>query len=296
MRVIKDERVMSYINEVEKCAQSNPQFIICVVSNDNADRYSAIKRKCCVDRAIPSQCIKVKTMLKKGLAVATKVAIQILCKLGGAPWSIDMPLSKIMVIGYDVCHDTRDKSRSFGAMVATMDMKRHSKFFSAVTPHTNGEELSNDLSLNIVKALHEFRTIEGGLPERILIYRDGVGEGQTQYVYEHEVANIREKLEPIYKKENKAVKLAFIIVSKRINTRIFENRRHNPTNPPPGTVVDDVITLPERYDFYLISQHVNQGSASPTSYNVFDYSFGLPPGKLQLLTYKMCHLYVSRIH
>jgi aubergine-like protein len=37
-------------------------------------------------------------------------------------------------------------------------------------------------------------------------------------------------------------KMAFVIVTKRINTRLFCDGK----NPPPGTVVDDVITLPER--------------------------------------------------
>lgn len=272
----------------------NPRFIFCVVSNDQADRYATIKKKLVAERGIPSQVMKVKTMQKPGFSVATKVAIQMLCKLGGAPWNISMPLSNTMVVGYDVCHDSREKSKSYGAMVATMDMKKRSSFFSAITPHRNGEELSNELGLNIIKALHEYKAIEQCLPDRILIYRDGVGEGQTQFVYDHEVQNIRSKLEAMYAQENKKVRFCFIIVSKRLNTRIFENDRQV-RNPPPGTVVDDVITLPERYDFFLISQNVNQGSASPSSYNVFDYDFGLPPGKLQMLTYKMCHVYVSGI-
>jgi aubergine-like protein len=32
---------------------------------------------------------------------------------------------------------------------------------------------------------------EGYLPQRIVIYRDGVGEGQIEYVYKHEVALIK---------------------------------------------------------------------------------------------------------
>lgn len=288
---IPDDRVNTYTQTLETCCNQSPQLIFCAVSNDQADRYAAIKKKCCVDRAVPTQVVKSFTMRKTGLSVPTKVAMQMLCKLGGAPWSIKMPLSKLMVIGYDVTHDTKDKSKSFGAMVATMDLKVRHQYFSAATPHSNGEELSNELSLNIVKALRVFQSVEGELPDRILIYRDGVGEGQTQYVYEHEVTNIQAKLKSVYG-DTKPIKLCFIIVSKRINTRIFTNQRRN---PPPGTVVDDVITLPERYDFYLISQNVNQGSASPTSYNVFDYGFGLTPGRLQQLTYRLCHIYVSSI-
>ena len=49
-------------------------------------------------------------------------------------------------------------------------------------------------------------------------------------------------------------KLTFIVVSKRISARFFYPDRNNILNPPSGTVVDDVVTLPERYDFYLISQ------------------------------------------
>jgi aubergine-like protein len=45
----------------------------------------------------------------------------------------------------------------------------------------------------------------------------------------------------LYGAEN--YRLAFIVVSKRINTRIFTADCQNPS---PGTVVDDCVTLPER--------------------------------------------------
>lgn len=47
------------------------------------------------------------------------------------------------------------------------------------------------------------------------------------------------------------------------------------------------------YDFFIVSQNVGQGTASPTSYNVLFDNMGLPPDRLQLLTYKMCHLYYN---
>jgi aubergine-like protein len=54
--------------------------------------------------------------------------------------------------------------------------------------------------------------------------RDGVGDGQIQFVYEHELRAMREALKsfgPL------APKLTFIIVSKRINTRSYFLRRYN---------------------------------------------------------------------
>lgn len=176
-------------------------------------------------------------------------------------------------------------------MVATMDLKQSSKYFSAVTAHTNGEELSNEFSVNVTKALKQYRDEHGALPNRILVYRDGVGEGQTDYVYQHEVVVLRKKLDEIYKTANveQGYRMAFIIVSKRINTRFFLDGR----NPMPGTVVDDVVTLPERYDFFLISQSSRIGTVSPTSYNVISDNSGLSPNQLQEFSYKMTHLYYN---
>ena len=66
-----------------------------------------------------------------------------------------------------------------------------------------------------------------------------------------------------------------------------------PSNPPSGTVVDDVVTLPERYHFFRVSQSVRQGTVNPTSYNVIEDSSGLKPEHIQKLTYKLCHLYYN---
>ena len=65
---------------------------------------------------------------------------------------------------------------------------------------------------------------------------------------------------------------------------------NQPTNPPSGTVVDDVVTLPERYDFFLVSQSVRQGTVNPTSYNVIIDGSGLQPEHIQKLTYKVSML------
>lgn len=292
---VADDRSTTLSNVLDNICNQNKKMILIMVSNNQADRYSIIKKVCSVRHAVPSQVVTRRVMdardMRRMRSVATKVAIQINSKIGGMPWMVDVKLNNCMFIGYDVCHDTRDRSRSYGAVVATMDMRRSTRFYSAVSSHQNGEELSNNLSLNVVAAIKRYQTIHQTLPERILFYRDGVGEGQTNYVYEHELQHLLQMLKQYYGAQ--PVKLAFVIVSKRINTKFFEPRGNNVNNVPPGTVVDDVVTLPERYDFFLVSQAVNQGTATPTNYNVIYDSFGLPADKLQMMTYKMCHLYVS---
>ncbi|CAL7950934.1 unnamed protein product [Xylocopa violacea] len=286
---INDDRSNTYSDTIERImSSSNPELIYCVVSNNRADRYGAIKKKCTVDRPVPSQVMLARNLTAKSVrSIATKIAIQLNCKLGGAPWSVELPPINLMVVGFDVCHDPNDKSRDYGAMVASLD-KGLTRYFSAVSHHRSGEELSNEFSMNLAKALHNYREINKMLPSHIVIYRDGVGEGQVPYVFDHEVKQLKSKLTNIYGNTT-PVKMAFIIVTKRINSRFF----HNQNNPPPGTIVDDVVTNPLRYDFFIVSQSVRQGTVSPCAYNVIADTTGWRPDQMQRMTYKLCHMYYN---
>lgn len=212
-------------------------------------------------------------------------------KLMGAPWMIEIPLKGLMVVGFDVCHASgKDNNRSVGALVASMDLKESTRYFSNVMMHSKGQELSNEISINMVYALKTYRSIHGVLPERIIFYRDGVGEGQLHQVFQIEVDKIKRRLTEIYKNAGiDHVRFCFIVVSKKINTRLFYRKQ----NPLSGTVIDSVITLPERYDFFLVSQSVRQGTVSPTNYNILYDSTGLSADQLQVLSYKMTHLYYN---
>lgn len=53
------------------------------------------------------------------------------------------------------------------------------------------------------------------------------------------------------------------------------------------------LTFPFSYDFYLVSQSVRQGTVTPTSYNIIYDTSGLPPDRMQMLTYKYTHLYYN---
>lgn len=152
-----------------------------------------------------------------------------------------------MTIGFDVTHDTTDRSKSYGAFVASMDLKSSVKFFSAVSPHKDGEEMSGNITTHLQKAMYEYREEHQTLPERVLFYRDGVGDGQIEYIYTIEVKQMESKLKEIYAQagNNDVPKFCFVIVNKRINTRIFLNNGRV-DNPKSGTVVDTTITLPER--------------------------------------------------
>lgn len=56
---------------------------------------------------------------------------------------------------------------------------------------------------------------------------------------------------------NFSYRLAYIIVTKRLNTRFFtRSPQGQMANPAPGTVIDDVVTSSIRYDFYVVSVYL----------------------------------------
>jgi len=288
---LTDNRPATYIQTLDRVIDMKPVIVMVVIPNNKGDHYAVVKKKCCIDKPIPSQ-VMTSTVLNKPkglMSVATKVALQMNCKLGGEPWAVKIPLKNTMVIGYDTYHDSLHKDKSVGAVVASVN-STFTKFISMADFHSNQSEMTDRMCPAIAKALSRYNSLNGCLPERVIMYRDGVGDGQIPYVVEHELAAIEKCFEVAGMGDS--VKFTYIIVSKRINTRFFR-MNGKPSNPPSGTVVDDVVTLPERYDFFLVSQSVRQGTVNPTSYNVIKDTSGLRPHHLQGLTYKLCHLYYN---
>lgn len=245
LKALASDRQELYINTIQTIAPRLPKIILIVLPTNRADRYSAVKKACLIDFGIPAQVVVKRTINHKSLgSIASKVAIQMNAKLGGLPWMIKLPVNGLMTVGFDVSHHPRDKSRSIGALVATMDLKKTGAFYSVTSSYRDGNEMNIRLADHMKKALEIYKETCGAYPEKILFYRDGVGDGQVQYVMKQEVDPLIEKLKQIY--EGAEPKLAYIIVNKRTNTRILKKVGSTVVNPKPGTVVDREITLPDR--------------------------------------------------
>lgn len=175
-------------------------------------------------------------------SIITKIAIQMCTKLGGAPWTIRIPVGGVMTIGFDVSKDTQNKSLSFGCMVATMDLKESANFFAHVTSYSNTETLAKEFGIGVREAINAWLAKYQSLPRKIVIYRGGISDGELSYLVDVEVKLIESRLKEIYESQGADMRLAFIVVTKKVNARIFAGE----SNPEPGTVVDDVITLSER--------------------------------------------------
>jgi len=131
------------------------------------------------------------------------------------------------------------------------------------------------LCAGITKASEAFKKYNGGkYPERIIFYRDGVGEGQVQGICKPEVDQIKLALSNL---GCESTQLMYINVCKRVNTRLFGGDVGAFKNPQPGTVIDSSITDRDVYEFYLISTAAKQGLAAPTRYTVIYDSVGASP-------------------
>jgi aubergine-like protein len=279
----------------DSLTSKKPQFALCVVKSDSKDVYNGIKRICTSDLPVPSQVVKLRTMNNKRIdAVIFKIIVQINCKLGGEPWTIAVPpeLSDTMLIGIDVCHATQMGS-SVAGFVATV-CPSFSKFTSGVFFQERSKELldGEKLSECVAKAIGEYEKRNGKPPEKVIVYRDGVGDGQFDQVLKQEVPQYRIGFE----KGNKLSSplLTVVIVKKRIHTGLFTSGQGQPHgNPMAGTVVDEGIMHQNWYDFFLISQSVTQGTVTPTHYHVIEDQVKLAPHLLQSFTHHLTHMYFN---
>lgn len=286
---INSDRAEDYINAIRNNA-ANSKFVVCLVPNDKKDRYDAIKKHCCIDQPIPSQVLQCKNLNpKKKMSVVTKVVMQMNAKMGGELWSVHIPMKKVMYVGIDTYHDS-GSSRSVGGIVASMN-DACTRYYSKTTWQPSKQELISQLDVVMSEILKAYKSKNGDFPDRILIFRDGVGDGQLLAVKEQELKNIKDAVQRA--SVDKKIELVFTVVTKRIQQRFFLKMGRGLNNPPPGTVVDSMVTRDELFDFFLVPQGVSQGTVTPTHYNVLEFSTTLKPDHLQQIAYKMCFMYYN---
>ncbi|XP_069034662.1 piwi-like protein 1 [Embiotoca jacksoni] len=282
----------SLLRTLQQNVGPQTQMVVVVLPSNRKDKYDSVKKYLCVDCPVPSQCVVSRTLSKPQtlMTVATKLALQMACKMGGELWSVEIPLKQLMIVGIDCYHDITAGKRSIGALVASLNPTM-SRWYSKCVFQHKGQEIMDGLKMALNGALKDYVKFNSSLPSRIIVYRDGVGDGQLHSVVNYEVAQILDSIKSMG--HDYTPKLSVVVVKKRVGSRFFGQYAGKVINAPPGTVVDSEVTRPEWYDFYIVSQAVRSGSVSPTHYNVVYDTSGLKPDHMQRLTYKLCHMYYN---
>nr|XP_055151599.1 piwi-like protein 2 isoform X1 [Symphalangus syndactylus]XP_055151600.1 piwi-like protein 2 isoform X1 [Symphalangus syndactylus]XP_055151601.1 piwi-like protein 2 isoform X1 [Symphalangus syndactylus] len=288
---LKDDRIETYVRTIQSTlgAEGKIQMVVCIIMGTRDDLYGAIKKLCCVQSPVPSQVINVRTIGQptRLRSVAQKILLQINCKLGGELWGVDIPLKQLMVIGMDVYHDPSRGMRSVVGFVASINLTL-TKWYSRVVFQMPHQEIVDSLKLCLVGSLKKFYEVNHCLPEKIVVYRDGVSDGQLKTVANYEIPQLQKCFEAF---ENYQPKMVVFVVQKKISTNLYLAAPQNFVTPTPGTVVDHTITSCEWVDFYLLAHHVRQGCGIPTHYVCVLNTANLSPDHMQRLTFKLCHMY-----
>ncbi|PZC74874.1 hypothetical protein B5X24_HaOG207071 [Helicoverpa armigera] len=263
---LPNDRTDSYVLTLKKVITSDLQIVVAICPSARDDRYGAIKKICCADNPIPSQVINARTLMNQNKirSITQKILLQMNCKIGGTLWNINIPFKSAMVIGIDSHHDASRKKQSVCAFVASYNQAL-THWYSRVVFQSKGQEVVDSLKECFVDSLKHYIKVNSQLPERIIIYRDGVGDGEFKVIQKFEIPQMEICLS-LFEGEYKP-RLTYIVLILKL--------------------------LYSRYDFLIVSQKVNQGTVTPTHYVVLHDSSDMTPDQCQRITYKMCHLYYN---
>jgi eukaryotic translation initiation factor 2C len=128
----------------------------------------------------------------------------------------------------------------------------------------------------------------GDYPDRILIFRDGISEGQYAPVLTYETDKVKRACEKI--KSGYRPKILICACAKRHSTRFFGDSIDIDTsgNLHSGLVVDQGITHPYAFDFFMQSHQGRVGTARPTHYVCLLDEIGVSPDELQKMVHSLC--------
>ncbi|KAH7948091.1 hypothetical protein HPB52_018454 [Rhipicephalus sanguineus] len=197
----------------------------------------------------------------------------------------------VLVMGADVSHHSPNDSKpSVAAIVASID-DRASRYVAVIRPQEKANDKKRVEIILYMKSVveelfgHYKKENPGKIPKHILLYRDGVSEGEFEKVRTHELADLQSACTEVFQC---IPQITFLTVQKRHRTRFM---RGHDSNVPPGTVVETTITRPADNEFFLCSHTPIQGTARPAHYRVIADDYGFKPETLQKITFSLCHMY-----
>lgn len=240
---------------------------------------------------------------RTGPAFFTNVVLKLNAKLGGSNTRVSVPLSAMtgeptMILGIDATHPPpNSNAQSIAAVVASMDdaCTSYRASVALLPPRDDSIKILDEMMVDLIRCFTAARESED-LPRRIIVFRDGVSEGQFEKTVNTEVGAIKRAARFIGERILKITyepKITFIVVQKRHHTRFFFDQRDsdNKRNALPGTVVDRGIVHPKNFEYYLYSHPGLQGTSRPTKYQVLYDENRMTSDSVQLLSYQLCFLY-----
>ncbi|XP_058785049.1 protein argonaute 5-like [Vicia villosa] len=296
------------------------QLLIVVLPDFTGSSYDRVKRVCETELGIISQCCQPQKAARMNPKYLESLALKINLKSGGRNMVLNDALSldkridlvtdkRTIIFGADVTHYHQGENScpSIAAVVASMDWPCVTKYRGTVSAQASRTEIIEDLFKRtehpssegvqfggmIRESLLAFQKSTARMPDRIIFYRDGVGERQFNEVLLNEMGAIKMACKSIG--DTYRPTITFVVVIKRHHTRLFPVTNKETSgksgNVMPGTVVDTSICHPRDFDFYLNSHAGIRGTSKPTRYYVLYDENNFTIDEFQTLTNNLCYTY-----
>ncbi|KAJ2936747.1 hypothetical protein H1R20_g354, partial [Candolleomyces eurysporus] len=298
------------LKESEQAKKPYPSFMLVLLEKRDNFIYPGIKRIGDVELGIMTLHMQLPKVLgdsehgNKRDQYLSNVALKVNTKLGGVNHLLDdnamrwLKKKKTMMVGIDVTHPgpgSREGSPSIAAVVASTD-DNFVQFPASLEIQRGKQEMVAQLSDMLVERLLVYEKKNKVLPSRVLVYRDGVSEGQFDKVIEEELPEILRAFKKMSTgaRGNYKPSLSIIICGKRHHAKFFATNSQfadKNGNTRPGTVVDKGVTGVFDFDFYLQAHAGLQGFVKSTHYTVVYDENDLTADEIQQGTHDTSYLY-----
>ncbi|KAH7911489.1 ribonuclease H-like domain-containing protein [Hygrophoropsis aurantiaca] len=283
-----------------------PSLILVILSNGDRAIYEGLKHLCDIYLDVATVCVHAAKIRKeKGQPqYFANVALKVNMKTGGVNHKLDENSGRwlaevpTMVVGMDVTHPGPGSAKgtpSIAAVVASVD-HHYAQYPASLEIQESKKEMITNLKSMMVERLNLFRKHNGNkLPQRVLVYRDGVSEGQFAIVRDEELPQMIAAFHTFdVPKTAYRPKLTIVICGKRHHTRFYPTEQATAAhdgNPRPGTVVDRGVTAVYDFDFFLQAHGGLQGQTRPTHYYVVHDEIGFNADTIQVLTNSLSYMF-----
>jgi eukaryotic translation initiation factor 2C len=265
-------------------ANAGIKLVLIILSSKNTQLYNHVKLLGDVRYGVHTVCVTADKFIKDQIQYQANVALKFNLKLGGNNHSVESPGLKIigedktMIVGIDVTHPppgSAGSTPSVASMVASID-KALGQWPADLRVQEGRKEMVSDLNQMLKSRLRLWKTAgkHQAFPENILVYRDGVSEGQYSTVLATELPLLREACKEVYPAPDTKKGLpniSIIVVGKRHHTRFYPTKvsdADNNSNCKNGTVVDRGVTESSNWDFFMQAHTALKGTARPAHYYV----------------------------
>jgi eukaryotic translation initiation factor 2C len=312
------------LNSLTEAGQTPPSVILIILPhNCSGTDFAKIKTWADTQQGVGPVCVRENNVGKlTDPAFQANLALKFNVKLGGINHRVEDATMQIlrrkngtMVVGANVTHPgvgSLPHCPSAAGVVATIDTTA-TTYPGSLRLQRSKQEIIEHFDDMICKRLHSWHQANGSLPSNILVYRDGVSDGQFAHVKRFELPGIQrgcDRAAQSLQVQDYRPGVTLVVCGKRHHTRFYPRLRrpgHADTNTPgwmvdgnqnfhPGLVVDDAsIRSPYHFEFHLQSHKAIRGTVRSCHYFVIENGMNLNAAELQSLTLNLCWTYATAL-